>query len=108
MILAYFRDASRESSSDFAPVTTILPDANIRAVVLGSRIRITTAAKRCESAEARAKRGVRMIGKENESLSGAKRLRMERGEESLSGVKRLGCSEHTGDGMDRVGRVEGE
>jgi hypothetical protein len=47
MILAYFRDASRESSSDLAPVTTILPDANIRAVVLGSRIRITTAAKRC-------------------------------------------------------------
>ena len=46
MILAYFREASRESSSDFAPVTTILPDANISAVVLGSRIRITTAANR--------------------------------------------------------------
>ena len=47
MIRAYFLDASRESSSDLAPVTTILPDANIRAVVLGSLIRITTAAKRC-------------------------------------------------------------
>ena len=46
MILAYFLDASLESSSDFAPVTTILPEAKIRAVVFGSRIRIMTAAKR--------------------------------------------------------------
>lgn len=46
MILAYFLDASLESSSDFAPVTTILPDAKMRAVVLGSRIRMITAAKR--------------------------------------------------------------
>ena len=43
---AYFREANRESSSDFAPVTTILPDAKMRAVVLGSRIRMMTAAKR--------------------------------------------------------------
>ncbi|KAH3664067.1 hypothetical protein OGAPHI_004781 [Ogataea philodendri] len=35
-----------ESSSDLAPVTTILPDAKISAVVLGSLIRIITAAKR--------------------------------------------------------------
>jgi hypothetical protein len=40
------REASRESSSDFAPVTTILPEAKINAVVLGSRILIITAAKR--------------------------------------------------------------
>ena len=33
-------------SSDLAPVTTILPEAKIRAVVLGSRIRMMTAAKR--------------------------------------------------------------
>lgn len=46
MIRAYLREARRESSSDFAPVTTILPEANMSAVVLGSRIRITTAANR--------------------------------------------------------------
>lgn len=46
MIRAYFLDASFESSSDLAPVTTILPDAKIKAVVLGSRIRMITAAKR--------------------------------------------------------------
>jgi len=46
MMRAYFRDASFESSSDFAPVTTILPEAKIKAVVLGSRIRMMTAAKR--------------------------------------------------------------
>ena len=46
IIRAYFRDARRESSSDFAPVTTILPDAKIKAVVLGSLILIITAAKR--------------------------------------------------------------
>ena len=33
-------------SSDLAPVTTILPEAKISAVVLGSRIRMMTAAKR--------------------------------------------------------------
>jgi len=49
MIRANLRDASLESSSDFAPVTTILPEAKMRAVVLGSRIRIMTAAKRCAS-----------------------------------------------------------
>jgi len=43
---AYLRDASHESSSLFAPVTTILPEAKIRSVVLGSRIRIMTVAKR--------------------------------------------------------------
>lgn len=36
----------RLASSDFAPVTTILPEENTRAVVRGSRIRMTTAAKR--------------------------------------------------------------
>jgi len=46
MIRAYFLEARRESSSDFAPVTTIFPDAKIKAVVLGSRILIITAAKR--------------------------------------------------------------
>ena len=46
MIRAYFLDARRESSSDFAPVTTIFPDAKIKAVVFGSRILIITAAKR--------------------------------------------------------------
>lgn len=46
MILAYFLAASRESSSLLAPVQTIFPDENIRAVVRGSRIRMITAAKR--------------------------------------------------------------
>lgn len=46
MILAYFLEASRESSSDFAPVTTIFPLAKISAVVFGSRILMMTAAKR--------------------------------------------------------------
>lgn len=50
MIRAYLRLASLESSSDLAPVTTILPEAKIRAVVLGSRIRMMTAAKRLGSA----------------------------------------------------------
>jgi len=43
---AYLRDAKRESSSLFAPVTTIFPEAKMSAVVFGSRIRIMTAAKR--------------------------------------------------------------
>lgn len=46
MILAYLRAARRESSSLFAPVQTILPEENIKAVVRGSRIRIMTAANR--------------------------------------------------------------
>lgn len=46
MILAYFLAARRESSSLFAPVHTILPEEKIRAVVLGSRILMITAAKR--------------------------------------------------------------
>lgn len=46
IILAYLRAASREWSSDFAPVITTFPDAKIKAVVLGSRIRIITAANR--------------------------------------------------------------
>lgn len=46
MILAYFLAASFESSSLFAPVQTIFPEENIRAVVLGSLILMITAAKR--------------------------------------------------------------
>lgn len=46
MIRAYFLAASLESSSLFAPVHTILPEEKIKAVVLGSRIRMITAAKR--------------------------------------------------------------
>ena len=45
-ILAYFLAASLESSSDFAPVHTILPEPKMSAVVLGSRILMMTAAKR--------------------------------------------------------------
>ena len=41
------RAAILESSSDLAPVHTILPLAKISAVVLGSRMRMMTAAKRC-------------------------------------------------------------
>lgn len=47
----YLRLASLTSSSDFAPVTTILPDAKMRAVVLSSRMRITAAAKRLENSQ---------------------------------------------------------
>ena len=43
---AYFLEASFESSSDLAPVTTTLPEAKIRAVVFGSRMRTMAAAKR--------------------------------------------------------------
>lgn len=46
MILAYFRDASFANSSDLAPVQTTLPEPKISAVVLGSLMRIITAAKR--------------------------------------------------------------
>lgn len=46
MILAYFLAASFESSSLLAPVHTIFPDENIKAVVLGSLILIITAANR--------------------------------------------------------------
>lgn len=46
MMRAYLRAAKRESSSLFAPVHTIFPDENMRAVVRGSRIRIITAANR--------------------------------------------------------------
>lgn len=49
MIRAYLRLASFESSSDLAPVTTIFPLAKIKAVVLGSRIRMMTAANRLGS-----------------------------------------------------------
>ena len=45
-IRAYLRAANLESASDFAPVTTIFPEANMSAVVLGSRMRMITAAKR--------------------------------------------------------------
>ena len=43
---AYFLAANLESSSDLAPVHTIFPELKMRAVVLGSRILIITAAKR--------------------------------------------------------------
>jgi hypothetical protein len=43
---AYLRAAKRDSSSLFAPVQTILPDENIKAVVRGERIRMMTAANR--------------------------------------------------------------
>ena len=46
IILAYFLDANLDSSSDFAPVHTIFPELKMRAVVLGSRILMITAAKR--------------------------------------------------------------
>lgn len=46
IILAYFLAANRLVSSDFAPVHTIFPDENISAVVLGSLIRMITAANR--------------------------------------------------------------
>jgi hypothetical protein len=41
---AYFRDASRKSSSVFAQVTTtgIFPNVKIKAVVFGSRMRMMT------------------------------------------------------------------
>ena len=45
-ILAYFLAASLESSSDLAPVQTILPDPKMSAVVRGSRILMMTAANR--------------------------------------------------------------
>jgi hypothetical protein len=45
MMHAYLCDADFESSSDFAPVTTIFPNAKIRAVVLGSWILMMTATK---------------------------------------------------------------
>ena len=45
-ILAYFLAANRDRSSLLAPVQTILPELKIRAVVLGSLIRIMTAANR--------------------------------------------------------------
>lgn len=44
--LEYFLAASLLSSSDLAPVQTILPELKIKAVVLGSLIRMITAAKR--------------------------------------------------------------
>jgi hypothetical protein len=43
---AYRRAAWTESSSLLAPVQTIFPELNIKAVVRGLRIRIITAAKR--------------------------------------------------------------
>eukprot|EP01126_Amoeba_proteus_P044246 TRINITY_DN4908_c0_g2_i1.p1 TRINITY_DN4908_c0_g2~~TRINITY_DN4908_c0_g2_i1.p1 ORF type:complete len:161 (+),score=19.64 TRINITY_DN4908_c0_g2_i1:580-1062(+) len=46
MIFAYLLPALRASSSDLAPVITIFPLEKIKAVVLGSLIRMITAAKR--------------------------------------------------------------
>lgn len=44
MILAYLRPAKAQSDYDFAPVITILPDLNIKAVVLGLWSLMMTAA----------------------------------------------------------------
>mmetsp|Transcript_9493 Transcript_9493/g.23207 ORF Transcript_9493/g.23207 Transcript_9493/m.23207 type:complete len:246 (+) Transcript_9493:320-1057(+) len=44
MMRAYFREASRAFSSLFAPVHTIFPEPKMSAVVLGSRMRMMTAA----------------------------------------------------------------
>src|SRR3989338_1232308 len=46
MMRASRREASRDASSLLAPVTTILPDAKISAVVLGSLMRMITAENR--------------------------------------------------------------
>jgi len=46
MILAYLRAAYLDALSFYAPVMTIFPEEKISAVVLGSLIRIITAAKR--------------------------------------------------------------
>ena len=43
---AYLREASFAICSVLAPVTTIFPEAKISAVVLGSRMRMITAANR--------------------------------------------------------------
>ena len=40
--------ASRANASVFAPVQTIFPELKMSAVVLGARMRIMAAAKRCE------------------------------------------------------------
>jgi len=48
MTLAYLRAASRANASVFAPVQTIFPELKMSAVVLGARMRIMAAAKRCE------------------------------------------------------------
>ena len=50
------RRAVRTCSSLFAPVTTILPDLKISAVVFGSRIRMMTAEKRCGAGAGRSER----------------------------------------------------
>jgi hypothetical protein len=47
MMRAYFLAARRDSCSLLAPVHTILPEAKMSAVVLGSLMRMITAAKRC-------------------------------------------------------------
>ncbi|KAJ7891226.1 hypothetical protein B0H14DRAFT_2560814 [Mycena olivaceomarginata] len=47
---AYLCDARRESFSLVAPATTIVSDAKIRAVVLGSRTRMMMAANHCNTA----------------------------------------------------------
>lgn len=46
IVLAYILAAILLASSFFAPVQTIFPELKTRAVVLGSLIRIITAAKR--------------------------------------------------------------
>lgn len=51
MTLAYLRAASRANASVFAPVQTIFPELKMSAVVLGARMRMMAAAKRCEGGE---------------------------------------------------------
>lgn len=46
MILANFLEARNESSSHLAPVQTIFPDLNIKAVTLGLRILIISPVNR--------------------------------------------------------------
>ena len=55
---AYLRAARRLSFSLLAPVHTILPLAKMSAVVLGSRMRMMTAAKRCVRVEGVCVQGV--------------------------------------------------
>jgi hypothetical protein len=50
-IRAYLCKAKRELSLDFAPITTILPGAKMRAVVFGSQIHMITAVKRSKTCE---------------------------------------------------------
>ena len=61
--LAYFLAASLASASVLAPVHTILPELNINAVVLGARMRMIAAAKRCVDGDEKGGRGGGETGK---------------------------------------------